>query len=66
MDSMIIVAIIGAIGAIIAAFIGKEKKSNSSDKTENKDIKISQTTTGNKNTLIGIQINHTKEDDNHE
>lgn len=54
MDTEIIVAIIGAGGAIVAAIIGIWHKKG---KSSNKEIFIKQKASGENNSQIGIQIN---------
>ena len=55
MTEGIIIAIIGAVGVVLAAVIGLFKKSNNADK----NLKIKQKQgVGNKGTQIGIQNNY--------
>lgn len=60
MKTEIIVAIIAAAGTIIVAIInkiGKQQKPDTSTKSKDiKDIEVNQQSTGNGNTMIGVQI----------
>lgn len=57
MDKVIIVALIGAVGTIIAAIIGRGKKKSSGDPS----INVNQTMgDGDGNTQIGVQNNGDK------
>lgn len=55
MEKEIVVAIIGAAGALGAALIGLLKKDAASNMKEHK---IEQKVTGNYNTIIGTQVNN--------
>lgn len=62
MTEAIIVALIGAVGAIIVAIINKacNKKNIPSAKSDGKKITINQKIRGNNITQIGIQVNERK------
>lgn len=61
MSEAIVVAIIGALGVVVAAIVGLFKKSSPGNIP-----KVTQKVIGKNNTQIGIQNNYEKEKGKHE
>ncbi len=65
LETGIVVAIVTTLGTIIVAIISrigtKEKSAAKSKNTKDKNVEINQQSTGNGNTIIGLQI--TRKDD---